>query len=102
MARKRSGGYRPAGKKASAPDRPDTVPASVVSIDMSAMTGRAGLVVGSRVRILGSGLYAGELAIVERLVPGVIPSAAVRTEAGMPRLARTVDLEPAPEARGAS
>jgi hypothetical protein len=46
------------------------------------------------VRIRGSGLYAGELAIVERLVPGVIPSAAVRTEAGKPRLARTIDLEP--------
>jgi hypothetical protein len=71
-------------------------PSSVVSIDTTARTGRAGVVVGSRVRILGSGLYAGELAIVERLVSGPIPAAVVRTDAGRTRQARTVDLEPAP------
>jgi hypothetical protein len=69
----------------------------VVSIDRTAITGRAGLAVGARVRILGSGLYAGELAVVERLVHGPIPSATVRTEAGLSRTARTVDLEPVSE-----
>ncbi len=97
MARKRNGGYRPAGGKARAPDRVVPPPASLVSIDGTALTGRAGIVVGSRVRILGSGLYAGEHAIVERLVTGVIPAAAVRTEAGHARTARTIDLEPAPD-----
>jgi hypothetical protein len=97
VARKRSSGYRPAGGKARAPDRAVSVPSSVVSIDRTAIVGRAGVAVGSRVRILGSGLYAGELAIVERLVAGVIPAATVRTEAGNARTARTIDLEPAPE-----
>jgi hypothetical protein len=95
MARKRGSGYRPAGGKGRAPDRVVPVPSSVVSIDRTAIVGRAGVAVGSRVRILGSGLYAGELAIVERLVAGVIPAAAVRTEAGNTRTARTIDLEPA-------
>jgi hypothetical protein len=97
MARKRGSGYRPASGKARAPDRPVPVPSSVVSIDRTAIVGRAGVAVGSRVRILGSGLYAGELAIVERLVAGVIPAASVRTEAGNTRMARTIDLEPAPD-----
>ena len=98
MARKRSGGYRPTGGgKARAPDRVVAPPPSLVSIDGTALTGRAGIVVGSRVRILGSGLYAGEHAIVERIVAGVIPAAAVRTEAGHTRTARTIDLEPAPD-----
>jgi hypothetical protein len=66
-----------------------------VSIERTAISGRAGITVGARVRILGSGLYAGELAIVERLVGGVIPAAAVRTEAGRARNVRTIDLEPA-------
>ena len=97
MGRKRGSGYRPTGGKNRAPDRVVTVPSTVVSIDKTAIAGRAGVTVGSRVRILGSGLYAGELAVVERLVGGVIPSASVRTEAGHARMARTVDLEPAPE-----
>ena len=96
MARKRYQGYRPTNTKAPASDRPAVSPSTVVSIDHTAMAGRAGLVVGERVRILGSGLYAGELAVVERLVHGPIPSASVRTDAGLARLARTVDLEPVP------
>lgn len=59
------------------------------------MTGRAGLVQGTRVQIT-SGLYAGEFAIVESVVGGVIPAAVVRTEAGKTRRARTVDLVPSP------
>lgn len=68
---------------------------SVATINLSAMTGRVGIVQGSRVQI-SSGLYAGEFAIVESVVGGVIPAAVVRTEAGASRRARTVDLIPAP------
>ena len=71
-------------------------------IDTRAGRGRAGLAEGSRVRILGNGLYAGELAVVERLVPGVIPAAFVRTESGGTRRVRTIDLEPVgPDTGGA-
>ena len=59
------------------------------------MTGRAGIVQGTRVQIT-SGIYAGEFAIVESVVGGVIPAAIVRTEAGRTRRARTVDLVPSP------
>ena len=67
----------------------------VANINLSAMTGRADIAQGSRVRI-ASGLYAGEFAIVESVVGGVIPAALVRTEAGSSRRARTIDLVPAP------
>ena len=36
-----------------------------------------------------------EIAVIERMANGAIPSAAVRTEAGRARTVRTVDLEPA-------
>lgn len=62
------------------------------------MTGRADIVQGARVQIT-SGLFAGEFAIVESLVGGVIPAAVVRTEAGRTRRARTVDLIPSPAAK---
>ena len=57
------------------------------------MTGRSAVVQGGRVQI-ASGLYAGEIAIVESVVGGVIPAAVVRTEAGRTRRVRTVDLVP--------
>lgn len=73
-----------------------------MTIDTKAVVGRA-IAVGSRVRILGTGLYAGEVATVERLAGGVIPAAVVRTEAGRTRQVRTIDLEPvAPSARPAA
>ena len=50
MARKRGAGYRPPAGKGRAPDRVSPVPTTVVSIDMTAIKGRAGVVVGSRVR----------------------------------------------------
>ena len=50
---------------------------------------------GDKVRILGTGLYAGEIAVIERMANGAIPSAAVRTEPAAARTVRTVDLEPA-------
>jgi hypothetical protein len=78
------------------PGGPDTpyVRPTVASINLSASTGRAGLKVGDRVRIAGTGLYSGEIAVIERLTTGAIPSAVVRTEAGRTRQVRTIDLEP--------
>jgi hypothetical protein len=65
------------------------------------MTGRPEIKVGSRVRIT-SGLYAGELAVVESVVGGVIPAAVVRTDAARSRRARTVDLIPVTAAEEAA
>ena len=89
------------------PARTDTKPApragagpepyirpTVATIDLSAGSGRAGLSVGDKVRIVGGGLYAGETAVIEKLTSGVIPAALVRTEAGRTRQVRTIDLEP--------
>jgi hypothetical protein len=67
---------------------------TVVAIDLKAGAGRKGIKLGSRVRIIGSGLYSGESAVVESLPGGVIPSALVRTDAGRTRRVRTIDLEP--------
>lgn len=67
---------------------------TVASINLSASTGRAGLKVGDRVRINGTGLYSGELATIEKLTTGAIPSAVVRTDAGRTRQVRTIDIEP--------
>jgi hypothetical protein len=66
-------------------------------IDLTAGAGRAGVKVGDRVRIVGAGLYSGEIAVVESQPNGVIPSALVRTEAGRTRRVRTIDLEPIPK-----
>jgi hypothetical protein len=65
-----------------------------VAIDLTAAKGRSDLSVGDRVRIIGTGLYAGEVAVIEKLSGGVIPSAYVRTDAGRTRQARKIDLEP--------
>ena len=73
----------------------------VAQINLQAMTGRADIVQGARVQIT-SGLFAGEFAIVESIVGGVIPAAVVRTEAGKTRRARTVDLIPTPATRAAT
>jgi hypothetical protein len=83
--------------KKSAGPRPDGAyqgPPPGVVINTAALGGRAGLGPGDRVRILGSGLYAGELAVIEKMAGGVVPAAVVRTEAGRKRTVRTVDLEP--------
>lgn len=76
------------------PTDPPYVRPTVATIDLTAGKGRAGLSVGGRVRIAGSGLYSGETATIEKLVTGVIPQAVVRTEAGKTRQVRTIDLEP--------
>jgi hypothetical protein len=79
---------------------PDTqVRPNLVSIDITAGAGRQNLKVGGRVRINGTGLYAGEIASILKLVPGVIPAASVRTDTGGTRRVRTIDLEPITEAR---
>ena len=67
---------------------------SVVAIDVNAQSGREGITIGRRVRIVGGGLYSGEIAVVESMPGGLIPSALVRTEAGRTRRVRTIDLEP--------
>ena len=67
---------------------------NLASIDLTAIAGRTGLKVGSKVRISGTGLYAGEEATIERLSTGVIPAATVRTSAGRTRSVRTIDLDP--------
>ena len=72
---------------------------NLVAIDITAGAGRANLKVGGRVRINGTGLYAGEEATIERLVAGVIPTAAVRTDGGGTRRVRTIDLDPIAGAR---
>jgi len=72
---------------------------NLVSIDLTAGIGRTNLKVGGRVRINGTGLYAGEDAVIERLIAGVIPAATVRTVGGGTRRVRTIDLEPIAGAR---
>jgi hypothetical protein len=67
---------------------------NLASIDVTAIAGRTGLKVGTRVRINGTGLYAGEEATIEKLVAGVIPAATVRTASGGTRHVRTIDLDP--------
>ena len=84
---------RPAPDSGLPTDAPYVRP-TVATIDLNAGKGRAGLSVGGRARIAGSGLYAGEIAVIEKLVTGVIPQAVVRTEAGKTRQVRTIDLEP--------
>lgn len=84
---------RPAPASGLPTDTPYVRP-TVATIDLNAGKGRAGLAVGGRVRISGTGLYSGEVAVIEKLVTGVIPQAVVRTEAGKTRQVRTIDLEP--------
>ncbi len=93
MARKRKQTY-PTRAKGPRPEGGRVVPQTHVDIDTSAALGRAGVGPGSRARILGSGLYAGQVVTVERLVGGVIPAALVRTASGQSRQVRTIDLEP--------
>ena len=97
--RKRKTVYPPARTDNKPAQRPGAGPEpyvrpTVATIDLNAGSGRAGLSVGDRVRISGSGLYSGETAVIEKLTSGVIPAALVRTDAGRSRQVRTIDLEP--------
>jgi hypothetical protein len=89
---------RPPRRGAGPSDETPIVRPTVANINMQAGAGRQGLSVGDRVRIGGGGLYAGEIAVIEKLISGVIPSALVRTEADNTRQVRTIDLEPVGEA----
>src|SRR3954469_22305213 len=84
---------RPPGTTGTAADA-GYIRTGVIAIDLTARAGKKGLVVGSRVKIGNTGLYAGEAAVIVSLAPGVIPSAVVKTEAGRTRRVRTIDLEP--------
>lgn len=98
MTRKRRPNYPPPrSSKGPAPAYvPPVTPPTVAVINRQAGAGRPGIEVGLRVTILGTGLYAGETAVVESVTGGVIPAATVRTEAGRTRRVRTIDLVPAP------
>jgi hypothetical protein len=96
MTRKRKQFYPPArtsGKREPAPGS-DASPErpNLATINLSAAAGKSGFSIGDRVRIEASGLYAGEIAVVERLSSGVIPSALVRVDGGGSRQVRTIDL----------
>lgn len=78
----------PAGSEAS------LVRPNLANIDLTAGAGRPGLSVGDKVRIQASGLFSGEIAVIERLIGGPIPAALVRVDSGQSRRARTIDLEP--------
>lgn len=75
------------------PGDPSFVRSTVAEINLAALAGRDDISVGDRVRIGGGGLYAGELAVVDSLVGGLIPAALVRTDAGKTRRVRAVDLQ---------
>ncbi len=97
---KRKVNYPPAKtatKRAPAPTPdPNIVRPNLATINLEAGAGRAGFTVGDRVRIEASGMFSGQIAVIERLSVGVIPSALVRTEGGGTRQVRTIDLIPAP------
>ena len=67
---------------------------AAVVIEPEAGRGQAGLAIGDRVRIAGTGLYAGEIAVIQRFAGSAIPAAVVTTESGSSRQVRTIDLEP--------
>ncbi len=75
------------------PGDPNYVRSTVATINLAALDRRDDLKIGGRVKIGGSGLYAGELALIESIIDGVIPAAMVRTDAGRTRRVRSVDLE---------
>lgn len=83
-------------RTAGLPGDPGYVRSTVAEINLAALTGRDDISVGDRVRIGGGGLYAGEPAVVEGIVSGLIPAAMVRTDAGKTRRVRAVDLQRVP------
>jgi hypothetical protein len=94
--RKRKVTYPPAKTATKRAPAPTPDPAherpNLAKINLAAGSGRGGFAVGDRVRIEAAGMYAGEMAVIERLSSGVIPSALVRTDKGGTRQVRTIDL----------
>ena len=80
-------------RNAGLPGDPGYVRSTVATINLAALDVRDDLKVGHRVKIGGGGLYAGEFAVVESILNGIIPAAMVRTDAGKTRRVRSVDLE---------
>ncbi len=72
---------------------PRNPPGRTVAINLAAAAGRADIRPGGQVRVL-TGLFAGEIGVVDALTGGVIPAAVVRMSDGRTRRARTIDLEP--------
>ena len=90
----------PAARTANKPARVAGVPgdrqpvrSTVAEINLRALDVRGDLAAGDSVRIGGGGLYAGELAVIDSVVAGVIPAAIVHTESGKTRRVRVVDLQ---------
>ncbi|MFL5642306.1 MAG: hypothetical protein ACJ771_08190 [Chloroflexota bacterium] len=100
MSRKKKVNYPPSRSSKGPPPvyTPQVTPPSVAVINRQAIAGKGEFTVGMRVVINGTGLYTGETAVVESVVGGVIPAAVVRTEGGLTRRVRTIDLSPAPAA----
>ncbi len=95
MPPKRKTAWTPRPSRGPAPATPRPVtPPTVAIIDMKARQGRADVVAGTRVLVSGSGPFAGEAGVVERVIPGAIPAAMVRTESGRSGRVRLVDCEP--------
>ncbi len=65
---------------------------NLATINLQAGTGKSGFAVGDRVQIAGGGTYSGEIATIEKLNAGAIPSAVVRVASGATRHVRTIDL----------
>ena len=80
-------------RTAGLPGDPGYVRSTVATINLAALEVRDDLKVGGRVRIGGDGLYAGQFAVIESILNGLIPAAMVRTDAGKTRRVRAVDLE---------
>jgi hypothetical protein len=96
VTRKRKVIYPPSrsAKAAPAPNRMPINPPSLAVINLDAAMGRSDIFVGLRVSVPASAANPAETGVVERLVPGVIPAAMVRTESGKTRRVRTIDLAP--------
>ena len=102
--RKRKTNYPPAktANRNAPPGAPGdpVVRSTVATINVGAVKGRSGLKVGGRVRVLGTGRHAGEIATIEKLVTGGISQAIVRTDSGETGRVRTIDLEPVDPSSG--
>jgi hypothetical protein len=95
MARKRKVVWTPRPSRGPAPTTPrPATPPTVAVVDARAGLGRSDVSAGTRVAIAGSGPFAGETGVVERVIGGPIPAALVRTASGRSGRVRLVDCAP--------
>ena len=73
-------------------ERPNLARSNIV-----AGAGNSKLKVGDRVLITSTGMYSGQIGVIERVSAGAIHSALVNVEGGGSRQVRTVDLTLAPK-----